>query len=109
MPFETYQTGHLNPPAIVEAVVEQEQVQPGEVHSSEWLPGDARCTSLTRAETKAALRSLDYKKDRYAGMPYFTNGLGLEQVYKKFVEKALSTPNKVKPVGVIVKEIAHGA
>ena len=87
----------------------QEDVQPGEVHSSEWKGVDARCTSLAKADTVKALRSLDYKTDPYAGLPYFTNGLGLEQVYKRFIEKALKEPNRVTPLSEIVKQVTHGA
>ena len=87
----------------------QEDVQPGEVHSSEWKGVDARCTSLSKADTVKALRSLDYKTDPYAGVPYFTNGFGLEQVYKRFVEKALSTPNKVATFSEVVRQVTHGA
>jgi hypothetical protein len=97
--FETFNTGHLVPPALVREVKdEQEQVLPGEVHSREWGAVDARCISLGKAETRAALRSLDYKADPLAAVPYFTNGLGLEQCYSKWVVKALSTPNKCTPV-----------
>jgi hypothetical protein len=71
-----------------------EEVQPGEAHSKDWKGADARAY-LDRDKTLKALATLDYKADPYAGVPYFTNGLGLEQFYHRWVKAGLALPNKV--------------
>lgn len=104
MTFESYTIGPVI--EIVHSVKEeQEQVQPGEVHSSQWGAADSRAY-LSQAETLKGLRSVDIRKDPEAAVPYFTNGLGLDQFYKQFITKGLSIPNKVRPHGEAPKEEA---
>jgi hypothetical protein len=102
--FESYTAG-----PVIEIVYsvkeEQEQVQPGEVHSSQWDAVDSRAY-LSKVETLKGLRSVDIRKDPEAAVPYFTNGLGLDQFYKQFVTKGLLLPNKVRPHGEAPKEEA---
>ena len=89
----------LSPKEYLEFVMApafQEDVQPGEVHSKEWAGVDARA-HLSREETTKALAKLDYKADPRAAVPYFTNGLGLEKFYEKWVEPSAALPNKVAP------------
>mgnify|MGYP001561317292 CR=1 FL=1 len=104
MAFESYTTGPVI--EIVHSVKEeQEQVQPGEVHSSQWGAADSRAY-LSQAETLNGLRSADIRKDPEVAVPYFTNGLGLDQFYRQYVTKGLSLPNKVRPHGEATKKEA---
>lgn len=100
MPWVTIGGGLVfieNPAAAIQHVKdEREDVQPGEVHSREW-GAVTRESQLKGAELRKELAKVNYAENPDAAAVFFTNGLGLEQVFLKWVKQDLSTPNRVKP------------